>query len=120
METSKLLDVSLKGRPSDEGRDLPLLLIVIKVIIIIFPNNSYNIDTTPVTNAQFEEFVRASGYATTAERNEEKPEMLWRTFASHDREDHPVVNVSWYMDFVDVVSHLQDEVSLQTLLRVCD
>jgi sulfatase modifying factor 1 len=58
--------------------------------------DSYYIDTTPVTNAEFEEFVIATGYDTTAERNGEKPEMLWRTSATHGREDHPVVSISWY------------------------
>lgn len=61
--------------------------------------DAYLIDATPVTNAQFEAFVKATGYCTTAEEREklepsEKPS--WRTFASSDRKEHPVVCVSWY------------------------
>jgi len=61
--------------------------------------DAYLIDAAPVTNAQFGAFVDATGYCTTAEERErggasDKPS--WRIFATPDREDHPVVCVSWY------------------------
>lgn len=72
------------------------------------------LDPYEVTNQQFEQFVQATGYQTTAEKKgtaevwidgqgwQETKEATWRrpeagpdVFAS-DRADHPVVNVSWH------------------------
>lgn len=64
------------------------------------------IDATPVTNAQFEEFVRETGFETEAERRgsargwegnsfREVRGLNWRSYASSQRALHPVVLVSW-------------------------
>ena len=72
------------------------------------------LDPYEVTNRQFEQFVQATGYETTAEKEgtasvriagqgwQETKGATWRQpeagpeiFAS-DRADHPVVNVSWH------------------------
>ncbi|HBB87263.1 MAG TPA: serine/threonine protein phosphatase [Blastocatellia bacterium] len=68
--------------------------------------DTYSIDSTPVTNAQFANFARATGYRTTAERLERMVHLQegaaqttatsWRTFATAEREDHPVIYVSWH------------------------
>ena len=63
-------------------------------------------DETPVTNRQFAEFVRKTGYQTEAERVGAAwgyrdgqysliPGLCWRSYALPDREEHPVVLVSW-------------------------
>jgi formylglycine-generating enzyme required for sulfatase activity len=56
------------------------------------------IGRTPVTNAQFEEFVQATGYQTLAEQK--KSGSNWRQPRGQGRglegkADHPVVQVSW-------------------------
>ncbi len=48
--------------------------------------DSYYMDVYEVTNRQFAEFVHASGY---------DPEGEWETYATEERADHPVVNVTW-------------------------
>lgn len=68
--------------------------------------DAYYLDSAPVTNAQFAEFINVTGYRTTAERlghsnnnpdkNSQTPVITWRTFATPGREDHPVLYVSWY------------------------
>jgi formylglycine-generating enzyme required for sulfatase activity len=68
--------------------------------------DAYYLDATPVTNDQFADFVRATGYRTTAERLEsivqaqeggfQSSGPSWRTCATDDRQDHPVIYVSWY------------------------
>ena len=69
--------------------------------------DSFFIDETPVTNREFEVFVRETGYKTAAEKvgagwNFHKGKyqnvagLSWKTFASKDRDDHPVVLVSWH------------------------
>lgn len=73
----------------------------------------YRIDRSPVTVGEFREFVADTGYVTDAERAgfgvvygprfwEERPGACWRRPAGNgngagvaDREDHPVVHVSW-------------------------
>lgn len=55
--------------------------------------DSFYLDITPVTNAQFEKFVNATNYKTDAEKSSE--EYDWRTYATSERRNHPVVNVSW-------------------------
>ena len=64
-----------------------------------FPQHSvyldaYYIDRFEVTNAQFEAFVNATGYRTTAE---EKGEFnTWRAAYAPGMENYPVVWMSWY------------------------
>lgn len=53
---------------------------------------AFEIDRTEVTNAQFAQFVAATGYQTDAEKASEG--KTWRSFAQ-GRDDHPVVKVSW-------------------------
>ena len=48
--------------------------------------DSFCMDTHEVTNAQFREFVQATGH--NAQGN-------WQRYATEDRMDHPVVRVSW-------------------------
>ena len=74
----------------------------------------FSLDPYEVTNRQFEQFVQATGYQTTAEKEGtalvridgqgwqetkgatwQQPEAGPEVFAS-DRADHPVVNVSWH------------------------
>ncbi len=53
----------------------------------------YWMGKTPVTVSQFEIFVNATGYKTTAEKEDQ--DKTWK----HDvggKADHPVVHVSWY------------------------
>jgi formylglycine-generating enzyme required for sulfatase activity len=67
--------------------------------------DAYFMDSTPVTNAQFAEFTAATGYGTTAERLERivnlqegdsvETAKSWRTFATPERDNHPVIFVSW-------------------------
>jgi formylglycine-generating enzyme required for sulfatase activity len=63
-------------------------------------------DETPVTNQQFAEFVQATGYETEAERAGGAwgyrdghfsliPNLSWKNYALPEREEHPVVLVSW-------------------------
>lgn len=52
---------------------------------------AFRIGKTPVTNAQFAEFVDKTGYRTTAEHNGE--ETTWRRYRA-ERPEHPVVYVS--------------------------
>jgi formylglycine-generating enzyme len=63
-------------------------------------------DETPVTNRDFARFVSETGYRTDAERAgaawgygsgafSEVRRLSWHTYATPDREDHPVVLVSW-------------------------
>jgi sulfatase modifying factor 1 len=67
---------------------------------------SFFMDETPVTNGQFEEFVRSTGYRTGAERAgaawgyreggfRQIAGLSWRRYALPERIDHPVVLVSW-------------------------
>jgi len=63
--------------------------------------DAYHIGAAPVTNAQFTEFVAATGYQTTAEREPGATSRVaarrtWRSFATADRAEHPVVCVSWF------------------------
>jgi sulfatase modifying factor 1 len=64
------------------------------------------IDETPVTNAQFSEFVRHTGFRTEAEKAGlawgfaagkygSVPGLSWRSYSLPGREDHPVVVVTW-------------------------
>lgn len=48
--------------------------------------DSFYMDCTEVTNRQFNEFVRATGYQAQGE---------WRKHIGSDRWGHPVVNVTW-------------------------
>ena len=69
--------------------------------------DTYWIDETLVTNAAFAAFVKATHHKTDAEKvgaawgyKEGKFQQLagmnWRTFATNDRQFHPVVLVSWH------------------------
>lgn len=64
------------------------------------------VQATPVTNAQFAAFVDATDYRTSAEDQGEaliyvdggyqmSKNACWRSFATKERMDHPVVLVSW-------------------------
>jgi formylglycine-generating enzyme len=64
------------------------------------------LDITPVSNRAFEAFTRDCGYSTQVERAgsawglhegkfQEVPDLCWRTYATPDRENHPVVLVTW-------------------------
>jgi serine/threonine-protein kinase len=55
--------------------------------------DDFYMDKTLVTNSQFEKFVNATHYRTDAEKAQE--EYDWRTYATSERMDHPVVNISW-------------------------
>ena len=65
------------------------------------------LDRAVVNNAQFAQFVKSSGYRTTAEeagtawgfrdgRFGDIEDLCWREFATPNRMDHPVVLVSWF------------------------
>ena len=64
-------------------------------------------DATPVTNREFGQFVKATEYVTDAELAGRAWEfnggeyfrragLCWKAYASADRDDHPVVLVSWH------------------------
>jgi len=64
-------------------------------------------DAHLVSNRDFETFARATGHFTDAELRGEAwghrdgtfgiiPGLSWRTYATPERQDHPVVLVSWY------------------------
>ncbi|MFZ4475403.1 MAG: formylglycine-generating enzyme family protein [Saprospiraceae bacterium] len=64
------------------------------------------LDSTTVTNRQFQEFVKATDFITTAEKKGEANgyrkgslELIaglnWKTYATPERMEHPVVLVSW-------------------------
>lgn len=61
----------------------------------------FYIDRHEVTNAQFKEFVEATGYVTSAEHNASTPEeRTWRhpygaESNAEEAPDHPVVCISW-------------------------
>jgi len=68
--------------------------------------DSFFMDAAPVTNRQFEDFVRATDHRTDAERAgaawgfrdgrfHNVVGLTWRSYASPFRDDHPVVLVSW-------------------------
>lgn len=54
---------------------------------------AFEIDLTPVTNAQFRAFVEATSYVTLAERS--AAPQNWRINAQPDKRDHPVVFISY-------------------------
>lgn len=67
---------------------------------------SFLMDQTLVTNKEFSKFIDATKYITDAERAGKAwnykngkyqyiPGMFWKTFATIDRMDHPVILVSW-------------------------
>lgn len=58
------------------------------------PFRPFWIDAFEVTNAQFADFVAATGYRTDAE--EARCADTWRARAISGRERHPVVNVTWH------------------------
>ncbi|MDY7041898.1 MAG: formylglycine-generating enzyme family protein [Chloroflexota bacterium] len=53
---------------------------------------AFEIDLFEVTNAQFAAFVEATGHQTDAEKG---GETGWRGFYTEDKDNHPVVKVSW-------------------------
>jgi serine/threonine-protein kinase len=55
--------------------------------------DAFYIDKYEVTNALFEEFVKATGYQTEAERS--KWNITWRTYYTAERKKHPVTCISW-------------------------
>lgn len=68
--------------------------------------DAFWIDITPVTNSAFAEFVEATGFRTTAEkegaawgysagRYKKMARLSWRAYATPERNQHPVVLVSW-------------------------
>lgn len=67
----------------------------------------FQIDDAPVTNQDFSAFVRDTGYKTSAEikgfargyqqgKMKEVPGLCWKSYATAERADHPVVLVSWH------------------------
>jgi eukaryotic-like serine/threonine-protein kinase len=56
--------------------------------------DSFYMDEMEVTNEQFRRFVEETGYISDAENSGNKKNN-WKTFASPDRNNHPVVLVSW-------------------------
>lgn len=68
--------------------------------------NEYLMDEAPVTNLQFEEFIKETGYKTSAElkgeaSGYENGQMItikgltWKSYSTEERKNHPVVLVSW-------------------------
>ncbi|MDQ3279793.1 MAG: formylglycine-generating enzyme family protein [Acidobacteriota bacterium] len=68
---------------------------------------AFFIDPVPVTNAMFREFVTDTHFVTEAERigaawgyangdYRQVAALSWRSYATTDRDDHPVVLVSWH------------------------
>lgn len=68
--------------------------------------DEFLMDETPVTNLQFAEFVKQSGYKTSAELKgfasgyengemREIKDLSWKTYFTDERKNHPVVLVSW-------------------------
>ena len=55
--------------------------------------DAFLMDATPVTNREFASFVSQTGYKTLSELSGSVD--TWRTYATEDREAHPVVLVSW-------------------------
>jgi formylglycine-generating enzyme len=69
--------------------------------------DDFYMDETPVTNQQFANFIEETKYTTTAEtkgfaQGYEHSELKritglsWRSYFTSERENHPVVLVSWY------------------------
>lgn len=69
--------------------------------------NDFLIDKSPVTNFEFEKFVKQTGYKTSAETKGFAmgyqsgkiigiKDLSWRNYSTRERKDHPVVLVSWY------------------------
>lgn len=69
--------------------------------------DNFLIDETHVTNFQFSEFVSQANYKTTAEINDfamgyengemkKIPGLYWKSYYTEERQNHPVVLVSWY------------------------
>lgn len=68
---------------------------------------AFLMDKNPVTNAEFAQFVAETQYQTTAEKqghaigyeNGEQKDiqgLCWKTYATEERQQHPVVMVSWF------------------------
>jgi len=55
---------------------------------------AFYMDRHPVTNRQFEQFVRETGYQTTSELRRDIE--TWRSHYRPGKENHPVVCVSWF------------------------
>ncbi len=69
--------------------------------------DSFWMDETPVTNKQFKLFVNEANYLTDAEKEGKAwgytngefkmiTGLNWKTYSEPEREDHPVVLVSWF------------------------
>ena len=59
------------------SKELPLHEVVVETFFL---------DAREVTNAEYEQFVKETGYESGGD---------WREYAGEDREQHPVVNVTW-------------------------
>jgi formylglycine-generating enzyme required for sulfatase activity len=57
--------------------------------------DSFFIDRTEVTVAQFKEFVEETGYLSTAEQKGDPVQYTWRAFDALDRQEHPVRWMTW-------------------------
>jgi serine/threonine-protein kinase len=60
--------------------------------------DTFALDETEVTNAQFSKFVEETRYVTDAEKEHNgmpPSDENWRKYSTSDRADHPVVCVSW-------------------------
>ncbi|MFY9225967.1 MAG: formylglycine-generating enzyme family protein [Blastocatellia bacterium] len=61
--------------------------------------NSFEISKYPITNKEFRQFATVAKYKTEAETNptdfERKNKISWQAFATKDRDNHPVVWISY-------------------------
>ena len=72
------------GMGSDQGDESPAHTVLVE---------AFEIDKFEVTNAEFDQFVKETGYETDAEKNGDP--NLWRAYFTEEKAEYPVVKVSW-------------------------